>query len=260
MAGVALDGDYATTTIRVVGFPVEAPGVALVNLCRFLPGFVSASVASAKVGTDGKKKAPWLFVKFVDNEHATLAVRTLAEQPFDLQAPRFLMQADFARRELNTSDGSYVSARTREVGDGHPGWQRWGSVWLRKARPARAMALPSQATQNNIWSVGGWARGRNSSDSAPRGHAPAPKRCRLEEPGFAGEQQGSDTIQITDMKGKGLSEEFLREEFAPILGYQAMTCDEHIGVCLIRFTTPAYAQAAVKAANSPYVGFGAKLV
>jgi len=89
------------STIYVVGFPLEVYPRDLKNFCRFLPGFVDAHVPSCS-----PSEPPVLFAKFLTCADAQAALQRIHCQPFDLDRPQLLLNAELARRDLEVRQGA----------------------------------------------------------------------------------------------------------------------------------------------------------
>jgi len=104
------------STIYVVGFPLEVYPRDLKNFCRFLPGFVDAHVPPCS-----QTEPPVLFAKFLTSADAQGAAQRIHGQPFDLERPQQVLNAEIAHRDLEARPG-VVAAQPLAVANGGRGF------------------------------------------------------------------------------------------------------------------------------------------
>mmetsp|Transcript_48354 Transcript_48354/g.121810 ORF Transcript_48354/g.121810 Transcript_48354/m.121810 type:complete len:364 (+) Transcript_48354:110-1201(+) len=88
-------GGEVVSTIFVGGFPPDALPRELDNLCRFMPGFVTSNVSTAKGHTT-------LFVLFDHPDNAYGAIELLSGQMYDRSQPSEPMRATMARSNMRS--------------------------------------------------------------------------------------------------------------------------------------------------------------
>jgi len=205
-------GGEVVSTVFVGGFPPDASPRELDNLCRFMPGFVTSNVSTAKGYAT-------LFVLFDHPRNAAGAIDLLNGQMYDRSQPGEPMRATMARSNMRSSTPSAPA---------HHAARGWGGGAPPGQPPPPASPPPQFYPVNVAVDTGGGT-----------------KRPRIPE-----DPSRVDTVASVGAKEAGFDEATLRAFYQQMPGFVEFKSNPRMGGGFAKFASADLALQAVDMARS----------
>mmetsp|Transcript_53198 Transcript_53198/g.121060 ORF Transcript_53198/g.121060 Transcript_53198/m.121060 type:complete len:337 (-) Transcript_53198:48-1058(-) len=202
-----------TSTIVIIGFPLDATMRERKNIAKYLPGFVTAHYL-VKSGT--------VFAKFDSPESAQAAVDRLNHDIYDADDPGFgPLKASIAKRELEVRDEPQKKILAASASASYPSGLGSAPVALRPV---------SMGHMGGMREMAGMGMPLSALTGPRASSVPA--------------AAGVDTVAVMKVGYQGLTPEGINETFGLLPGFIACQYNDRIDACFVKFNTAQAAQRA----------------